>query len=68
MSELKPCPFCGGTEIHVETLIERSRGRFIPFCCYECLTSFYQQEDCAKKITSRHGTADTRRTKNDTLL
>ena len=42
MSEkLKPCPFCGGTNIHVKDNLTWSY-----ICCYDCLASFWQQEAC----------------------
>lgn len=47
MEKLKPCPFCGGKNIHVEYEVDDygyERGSYI--CCYDCLASFYQQEAC----------------------
>lgn len=45
MTELKPCPFCGGKNIHLERIEEQ--GSYI--CCYDCLGSFWQQEACCEE-------------------
>ena len=45
MDKLKPCPFCGGSDIHVE--IDGDLGSYI--CCYDCLSSFWQQEACCEE-------------------
>ena len=45
--DLKPCPFCGGTNIHVEYEQDdfgNETGSYI--LCYDCLASFFQQEAC----------------------
>lgn len=41
--ELKPCPFCGSTDVHIH---EKETKTFSYICCYECLASFWQQEAC----------------------
>lgn len=45
MKELKPCPFCGGSNIHVES-VDNLRSYI---CCYDCLSSFWQQEACCEE-------------------
>ena len=42
MEELKPCPFCGGRNIHIEHMDDEEPYTYI--CCYDCLASFWQQE------------------------
>ena len=39
--KLKPCPFCGGANIHI-----KDNRTWSYICCYECLASFWQQEAC----------------------
>lgn len=39
--KLKPCPFCGGIDVHIEE-DPHYHGSYIQ--CYECLASFYQAE------------------------
>ena len=39
--KLKPCPFCGGTDVHV---IDEGNFSFIE--CADCLGAFYQREAC----------------------
>jgi Lar family restriction alleviation protein len=41
--KLKPCPFCGGTNVHIE---DEKTEPFSYICCYDCLASFWQQEAC----------------------
>lgn len=56
--ELKPCPFCGGSNIHVER--DNDLGSYI--CCYDCLSSFWQQEACCEEDNIK---AWNRRANND---
>ena len=42
MQKLKPCPFCGGTDVHV---IDKTTFSFIE--CNDCLASFHQIEACS---------------------
>lgn len=37
--DLKPCPFCGGKDIHIE---DKEDWSYV--LCYDCLASFWQQE------------------------
>ncbi len=39
--KLKPCPFCGGTDLH---LVNSSGFGADVIICYECLAVFTQQE------------------------
>ena len=41
MNELKPCPFCGGTDLHFRSVFAPDSDVII---CYDCLASFSQQE------------------------
>ena len=38
---LKPCPFCGGTDLHLESFSGWGADVII---CYDCLATFSQQE------------------------
>ena len=64
MEGLKPCPFCGGTNIHVEYEIDDfGNEKWSYICCYDCLASFFQQEaicdeDNIKAWNRRAGEAD----------
>lgn len=42
---LKPCPFCGGTDIHI---IRTECGKSAKIECYDCLASFFQMEACCE--------------------
>ncbi len=42
MQKLKPCPFCGGTDVHV---IDKTTFSFIE--CNDCLAAFHQLEACS---------------------
>lgn len=48
MSELKPCPFCGGNDVHVHTT-KTDNGIDIgsKIVCYGCLAVFCQAEACS---------------------
>lgn len=39
--ELKPCPFCGGNDLHIESFSGWGADVII---CYDCLATFSQQE------------------------
>lgn len=41
MTELKPCPFCGGTDLHFESFSGWGNDVII---CHKCLSIFSQQE------------------------
>ena len=41
MDKLKPCPFCGSTDLHIEYSSSWGADRII---CYDCLATFSQQE------------------------
>ena len=41
MIDLKPCPFCGGTDLHLESFSGWGDDVIV---CYECLAIFSQQE------------------------
>lgn len=41
MNELKPCPFCGGTDLHLESFSVCGADVIV---CYDCLATFSQQE------------------------
>ena len=41
MIELKPCPFCGGTDLHLEFFSGCEADAIV---CYDCLATFSQQE------------------------
>lgn len=41
MDKLKPCPFCGGTDLHLESFSGWGNDVIV---CYECLATFSQQE------------------------
>lgn len=47
MDKLKPCPFCGGKDIHVR-IIKNDDDMEISsqIECYDCLSIFYQAEAC----------------------
>ena len=51
MAELKPCPFCGGTNIHIESWNDPTDEMGSYVCCYDCLASFWQQEACCQEDT-----------------
>ena len=54
MSDLKPCPFCGGTNIHVESEIDDFGNETWSYiCCYDCLSSFFHQEACCEEDNIR---------------
>ena len=38
MEQLKPCPFCGGTDLHIE------ETDYVYLICYDCLSWFTQAE------------------------
>ena len=38
---LKPCPFCGGTDLHLESFSGWGADAIV---CYDCLATFSQQE------------------------
>ena len=40
--KLKPCPFCGGTDVNVV-----DEGNFSFIECADCLGAFYQREACS---------------------
>ena len=42
MMKLKPCPFCGGTDVNVV-----DEGNFSFIECADCLGAFYQREACS---------------------
>lgn len=48
MTELKPCPFCGGTRIHTASPM----GRVTMVCCDDCgaTVSFYRSESFFKAV------------------
>ena len=47
MADLRPCPFCGGTNIHIEyETDDYGNETWTYICCYGCLSSFFQQEAC----------------------
>ena len=41
-AELKPCPFCGGTDIKIDRHIESRSptGELFTMCCYDCGATF----------------------------
>ena len=39
--KLKPCPFCGGTDLHLEYF---SGWRTDVIVCSDCIATFFQQE------------------------
>lgn len=41
MTKLKPCPFCGGTDLHLKSFFGGGADAVI---CYDCLAIFSQQE------------------------
>ena len=41
MEKLKPCPFCGGTDLHFRSVFAPDADIIV---CYDCLTTFSQQE------------------------
>lgn len=41
MDKLKPCPFCGGTDLHLESFSGWGADVIV---CYDCLATFSQQE------------------------
>ena len=41
IGELKPCPFCGGTDLHLESFSGWGADVIV---CYNCLATFSQQE------------------------
>ena len=42
--ELKPCPFCGGTDLHLEGIFGPEK-----IVCYECLAVFSQAESICEE-------------------
>lgn len=46
MSKLKPCPFCGGHDVHAEEQINDYTNTvdFGAIICYDCLSSFFHRE------------------------
>ena len=43
MDKLKPCPFCGGADLHLKFLNFSGWGADV-IVCYDCLAIFSQQE------------------------
>ena len=39
--KLKPCPFCGGTDLHLRSFFSPDSDIIV---CYDCLATFSQQE------------------------
>lgn len=48
MSELKPCPFCGGVKLRTESPM----GKVTMICCHDCgaTVSFYGSESFPEAI------------------
>lgn len=42
MNKLKPCPFCGGTDIMI-----KDKGNWSYIWCGDCLSAFWQLEACS---------------------
>ena len=42
MNQLKPCPFCGGTDIQIK---DEEKWSYI--WCGDCLSAFWQREACS---------------------
>lgn len=47
MTELKPCPFCGCTDLHFDVHI--GNPDYDTIICYGCLATFTQQELTCKE-------------------
>lgn len=61
-TELKPCPFCGGTDIKIDRHIESRSptGELFTMCCYDCGATFpgrYRRELLVKAWNKRVDTS-----------
>ena len=61
MSELKPCPFCGKTNIHIDSYERNDR----PLCKWKCLISCWSC-NCIVETSSFYFTQE--EAENDTVI